>query len=535
MQRKLRPFQAEDVDFIQANNFRVLVANAPGTGKTIEALAALHRERDKAPAIVVCPPSVVSHWRRESRKWCPWAKVFIVKDRVSEFPAQRVDIFIVPWSLLADQYVELLRRRPKLLIADEAHFAKSSESLRGQALREMAKRVPHILLLTGTPLINRHSELEGLRSLFGTEAPPMIRRLLEDVAKDIPPKRRCEIAVSLRSGDEAKYKRVEKDFSRWLEKRMQDRLDEGEAEAAAERAMMAEALVKIGYLRRILGVGKVYAAADWVGKMVRVGEPVVVFVEHQEVLRKLELELKKQRIRHVTIEGSTPRQQRATAIDLFQSGEVAVFLGTKAAKEGITLTRARNLLFVERYWTSAEEEQAEDRIRRIGQKHPTSMWFLHVPGTVDERVAAVIEAKRQLIRDAIGAADVEETPEKSVSAMVRGWGRFAEGKKAKTSELGHKKTNVALPSPNLVSHLLFSRRRWSVKSARIWARMTGYHTRVVAQSGTLIKVTNHSPALFEPGSFKVVRLSHDIRAVLGKRKTKRALARSTRRSKRARL
>jgi SNF2 family DNA or RNA helicase len=377
--------------------------------------------------------------------------------------------------------------------------------------------------LTGTPLINRQSELDGLRSLFGTANPPMIRRFLEDVAPDIPPKTRCEIPIRLRDRDARKYNRVESDFGRWLEKELARRLGEGEAEAAAQRALAAEALVKIGYLRRTLGAGKVYAAADWIGKMVRLGEPVVVFVEHQDVLKKLRALLQSQRIRNVVIEGSTSRKKRAQAIDDFQAGKVAVFIGTKAAKEGITLTRARNLLFVERYWTSAEEEQAEDRIRRIGQKHPTRIWFLRAPNTVDDRVAAIIDLKRTLIRNAIGAADVTESPQAAVEEMIASWGSFAET--AIPTELGHASKSIALPSPSLVSHLLFSQKRWNVKSAKIWARMTGYHSKVASRAGVLIKLTNHNPALFSPGSFRVVWLSQDIRAVVGSRKESRSTRR----------
>jgi len=522
---QLRPFQNEDVAFIQEHDYRVLIANAPGTGKTIECLACLKRDRKKLiPAVVVCPPSVAHNWRRETKKWCPWAKVYIVKGRKTPLPKKHIDVIIVPWSILSMRYLEVLGKKPKLLIVDEAHFAKNEEALRSQALGILASRAPHLLLLTGTPLINNERELDVLRGLFGTDNPPMIRRLLEDVAPDIPPKTRSVLPIELRPKAKAEYRRVESDFEAWLQQELRKRLQAGEAEAAAHRAMAAEALVKIGYLRRTLGKAKVYAAAEWIGRAVRLGEPVVVFAEHKDVVRRLRHLLRKQRISFVTIEGATPTGERLKAIDSFQSGQVSVFIGTKAAKEGITLTRARHLLFIERFYTSAEEEQAEDRIRRIGQKYATTIWFLHGVETIDDRLAQIIDRKRNIIERAIGSAEVGETDEGAVMDLISTWGSHS-SRSTDATQLGQAKTLPALPSPALGCSLMFGAERWTPKSAQIWAKMNGYHAVKVYQRGQVVTVSNHNPALFHRGSFSSVSLSKDIQAVIGKRRSR---SRSTR-------
>ena len=185
-------------------------------------------------------------------------------------------MIILPWSILAVRYLEIFPRKPQFLIVDEAHFAKNEDTLRSQALRFLCQRTPHLVLLTGTPLINSERELEVLRGLFGVDNPPMIRRLLEDVAKDIPPKTRSVLPVELRAKERAEYRKAEDDFETWLEEELQKRMQQGEAAAAAHRALVAEALVKIGYLRRILGRAKVYAAAEWIARAVLMGEAVVV-------------------------------------------------------------------------------------------------------------------------------------------------------------------------------------------------------------------------------------------------------------------
>ena len=522
---QLRPFQSEDVAFIQQHDYRVLVANAPGTGKTIECLACLKRDRKKLiPAVVVCPPSVAHNWRRETKKWCPWAKVYIVKGRKTPLPKKHIDVIIVPWSILSMRYLEIAQRNPRFLIVDEAHFAKNEEALRSQALHILASRIPHLVLLTGTPLINNERELEVLRGLFGTEDPPMLRRLLEDVAPDIPPKTRSIIPIELRPKQKAEYRRVESDFEFWLQEELRKRLQAGEAEAAAHRAMAAEALVKVGYLRRTLGKAKVFAAAEWIGRAVRMGEPVVVFAEHRTTVRRLQHLLRKQRILYVTIEGATPTGERLKAIDAFQSGKVPVFIGTKAAKEGITLHRARHLLFVERFYTSADEEQAEDRIRRIGQKYATTIWFLHGVETIDDRLSQIIESKRRLIEKAIGSADVNETDESAVMDLISTWGAHS-SRSTDATQLGQAKTLPALPSPAQVCSLMFGAERWTLKSAQIWAKMNGYHAVKVYKRGKVVTVSNHNPAMFYPGSFSSVSLSKDIQAVVGRRRSK---GRSTR-------
>ncbi len=516
---KLRPFQAKDVAFIRENDYRVLVANAPGTGKTIECLACLNQDRKKlTPTVVVCPPSVAHNWRRETKKWCPWAKVFVLRGQKTRLPRAHIDVIIVPWSMLTDRYREVLRRKPRMLIVDEAHYAKNQDAQRSQALAHLARRVPHMLLLTGTPLINNEGELYALKGLFRGGDPPVVRRLLEDAAPDIPPKTRSVIPIDLRPKDRATYRRIEQDFETWLQEEMRRRMKAGEAAAAAHRAMAAEALVKVGYLRRVLARSKVYAAAEWISRAVITGEPVVVFLEHQEPLKRLKYLLKKQRIRFSVVEGSTGSKARQKAVDDFQTGKVPVFIGTKAAKEGITLHRARHLLFLERYFTSADEEQAEDRIRRIGQRYPTTIWFLHAVETLDDRLSQIIEIKRKLIAKVIGAADVGETDETATVDLLQSWGRHID-KKYSASELGLSSTLPQLPDPHSVISLSFGTRRWNKRSARVWSAMNGYSpAKKTRAMGKLIKIELRHPTEFHRGTFKAWKLSQDIQIITGRRR-----------------
>ena len=136
----LRPFQKADVKFIRKHNYRVLIANAPGTGKTIECLWAIALDRVKlSPSLVVCPASVVWNWYKEARKWCRWAKIYVITDKNTPIPQEPFHMYIMSWSLLVDRAMELVARKIKLLIADEAHYAKNEEALRSQALYGVAR------------------------------------------------------------------------------------------------------------------------------------------------------------------------------------------------------------------------------------------------------------------------------------------------------------------------------------------------------------------------------------------------------------
>jgi len=516
---QLRDFQREDVDFIAQNGFRCLIANAPGTGKTIVCLSCVRLAPLRLlPALIVCPASVVRNWRKESRKWTPGVRVHLIEDTNTPLE-ESCDLYIISWALLAERWEELARLRPQLIIGDEIHFAKNEDALRTQAMSSLCARTPHLLLLSGTPIINEESELEAIYNLFGTKRPPMIRRLLEDVAPDIPSKMRARLNVDLPEAIAARYRHANEDFEAWLEKEMHSRLESGEAEDAAARAMAAAALVKIGYLRRILAVGKVYAAADFAARVVRTGEQLVLFAEHQNVIKKLQRCLRKQGIRFVTIDGSTSNKDRQRAVDDFQRHKVPVFIGSKAAKEGLTLTAARHLLYVERYWTAAEEEQGEDRIRRIGQKYKTKIWFLHVPGTVDDRIATIIERKRRIVRRVIGSADIAETAEKNVAEIISAWGRHAGAPPMEVLDLGKAKPLPPLPRPGNLYAIRFTGSRWTPDGAVKWCKMLGYKPRSVEWVVDGVQVVMSPATLFKTGSFERVKVARDVNAITGTRLT----------------
>ena len=515
---ELRPFQREDVERVKKAGLRALIASAAGSGKTIitaRVIAETHRQ--SLPAVVICPASVTRNWVRELRLWAPGIKAVLVEGMNGRIPRVSGDvIYIMSWALLDSRWTDLLRLGIRTIVADELHFCKNPDALRSQALYQLAQGIKQFIGLTGTPIVNSKDDLHAVTALIG-ENPLMIRRLLEDVAPDIPEKKRSYLHIKLRDKHQLEYDKADQDFEQWLRMEKEKLLGEGMAEEEVERVLAAEALAKIGYLRRLVGLHKVPAAVDWISRAVRTGEPVVVFLEHQDVLRKLSKSLSKQRIRHVIIEGDTTARQRQKNIDAFQRHEYPVFIGTKAAKEGITLTAARHLLFIERYFTSAEEEQAEERIHRITQTYKTTIWFLHAMGTVDDRLDAIVRSKRQIIRTAIGAAHIMETATGNVEALVHVWGEHAAVEQQEPLPLGLGKPLDPLPSPSDTHGVVFYGDRWQPASAATWCKMHGYDPGKKVDLLDRFKLVLHPVEVFRKNQFHVVRVCKDIRIITGAR------------------
>lgn len=518
---QLRPFQREDVEFLAQNDLRALVASAPGTGKTPVTIRALcERPKIGFPAIVVCPASVTRNWAREVKRWAPGVSRHIIEDGDSRLPnpkrQPRSTVYIISWALIDARWSDLIKLGFNTVVADESHYAKNPDALRSRALRALTHRAQGVLLLTGTPIINTKAELAVLKNLLGTDEPPMIRRLLEDVAPDIPEKKRAYLHVKLRPKHQMVYDRADHDFEEWLRKQKEALFGEGMAEFEVERVLEAEALAKIGYLRRLAGEYKAPAAADWIARAVRVGEPVVVFLEHQATLARLKKSLRSQRIRFGVLEGSTPATKRQQLVDDFQRHRFPVFICTRAGKEGITLTAARHLLFVERFFTSADEEQAEDRIRRIGQRHKTTIWYLHAIDTVDDRVDTIVRSKRQIVRSAIGSADTAETPSGNVQLMLRTWEKHVQHA-GPTASLGLGEPLPPLPRPSETHAVVFKGERWRGKAALRWCRMHGYAPQRRVQLKGRFKLVLHPAPVFAKGEFEVFKVSKEIRIITGKR------------------
>jgi SWI/SNF-related matrix-associated actin-dependent regulator 1 of chromatin subfamily A len=432
----LAPFQWAGVRYA-LDARRAFIADEQGLGKTVEALAAL--ESDGAyPAVVVCPASMKLGWQREAEKWLPHRSVAVVHGRGAVPPSGEVTI--LNYEIVAAHREALARRHPRALIIDESHYCKNPRAKRTQAVRSLANSVAPDglrLALTGTPVLNHADELIAqLRVLgrledFGSGARfsaqfrgqlseerlhwhlrrrCFVRRLKSEVLPQLPAKRQVVVPVALTNV--AEYRLAEKDVIQWLRSQP---LDLSELNARIAATLRAERLAQLGTLQRLAARGKLAAALAWIDDFLASGEALVVFARHVEVQRAVLARFPDA----LHLLGADSLSEREAAIATFQKpdGPSLIVGGTRVAAQGITLTRASNVAFLELEWTPAMHDQAEDRCHRIGQRDAVTAWYLLAAETIDETMARLIQSKRAIVSAVTDGRDLHG--DGLVEAVVR--------------------------------------------------------------------------------------------------------------------
>jgi SWI/SNF-related matrix-associated actin-dependent regulator of chromatin subfamily A-like protein 1 len=455
----LYPFQKIGVEFLESRRGRGLVADEMGLGKTIQALMWLRIHPEARPAVVVVPASLKLNWRKEARKWLdPRERVIIVNGKPNgnaDLPGEG-DVIVINYDILPDitgpdpndrtgkkrvlvgfgWWKHIKKFKPQALIIDECHMIKNHKAQRTQAVRDLARGIPHVIALSGTPIINRPIEFYNAinlirpelfpswwdftqrfcgrtRTRFGTDVSGstntdelhriltetiMIRRLKRDVLAELPAKIRSVLPLEMTNRRE--YNQAASDFLGWLEQR--------EGVEAADRAAGAEALVAIGKLKQLAAKGKMAAAKSWISDVLESGEKLILFAVHHWVIDEIMEEFAGRAVR---LTGKENQEQRQEAVDRFQSDDsIRLFVGNvKAAGVGITLTAATQVAFLELGWSPGEHDQAEDRAHRIGQEEVVNITYLVAEGTVEEEIAQLIDEKRAVLASVLDGRQPEKT------------------------------------------------------------------------------------------------------------------------------
>jgi SWI/SNF-related matrix-associated actin-dependent regulator of chromatin subfamily A-like protein 1 len=437
---ELKSFQCAGVGYLLSQR-RAFLADEQGLGKTIEALATL--EADGAyPALVVCPASLKLNWLREARRWLPSRSASALSGTGPSAPVAPADITVANYDILAARAEQLCALSPRALVLDESHYCKNATAKRTQAAQRLAAAVPRdglILALTGTPVVNRPTELipqlrilgrlgdfgsgvsfgerfrgadANLRLHWHLRARCFVRRRKSAVLPQLPAKTRAVVPVEL--DNEAEYRLAERDVIAWLHSQP---LDLRELDAKVAAALRAERLVRLNALKLLAARGKLRAALAWIHDFCSSGERLVVFAHHR-VIQRAVLE-RFPRALHVL--GEDDHRARDAAVQAFQApdgpGNQLVVCSIEVAGQGLTLTRSSNVVFLELDWTPARHDQAEDRCHRIGQQDAVNVSYLLAAGTIDETIATLLEQKRAVIGAVTDGRVVGE--EGVVDALVR--------------------------------------------------------------------------------------------------------------------
>ena len=460
----LRPYQARGVGwmrFLERWGLGACLADDMGLGKTIQTIAFLLSLKAEgnldAPVLLVCPTSVLGNWEREVRKFAANFTAIIhhgdkrAKDQHFATAIATADLVLTSYALVQRDLTTLAGISWRAVILDEAQNIKNAGAKQSQAVRQLP--ADFRLALTGTPVENRLSELwsildwlnpgylgtqtffnqrfilpiekygdtDSLKTLRSLVQPFILRRLKTDktIIHDLPEKQEMTVFCPLTDPQAQLYQQT-------VETAMATIESSSGIERHGNILALLTKLKQICNHPELLGLkgrkkppvidatfadpsGKLQRLEAMLDEVIAEGDRALIFTQFAEWGKVLQPYLEQRLQREVFfLYGATKRAQREVMIDRFQhdpQGPPICILSLKAGGTGLNLTRANHVFHFDRWWNPAVENQATDRVFRIGQTRNVQVHKFVCSGTLEERIHDLIESKQALAEQAIGAGE----------------------------------------------------------------------------------------------------------------------------------
>jgi SWI/SNF-related matrix-associated actin-dependent regulator 1 of chromatin subfamily A len=450
--KKLYKHQEEGIKFLLSRKGCVL-ADDMGLGKTNQSIIAA-LESGAKKILIVCPSSAKINWEREINVFCD--DTVIVEGKKwnhAKFTIINFDILKNFYTLPDgkkrnnDEPKQILKRELSntgfdLVIIDEAHYLKNNESIRGKIMVELCTKynVSRTWLLTGTPVANRPMDFFNLlriikspmadnwkhyavrycdgRKFFRTlkngqkkqiwltdgasnldelaakTKNIILRRLKTDVL-DMPDKVITPMYHRLSDSEWSEYEGLWEDY-------LQKRITEGKRNGNLQKD-----LVELILLRQFIAEAAIPHTIEMVENAIDMGRKVIIFTSFTNELETLAEHFGKLAVTH---NGPMSATQKQKSVDAFQkNSKVKVFIGNiKSAGVAITLTEATVVVFNSFSWVPGDNEQAEDRAFRIGQKNDVNVYYQLFEDTISTRMWSMLNNKKDIISTIIGDKKMSE-------------------------------------------------------------------------------------------------------------------------------
>ena len=452
---KLRPYQKIGVQwlwFLYSQKMAGLLCDDMGLGKTHQAMALitsvanlfLHHLHKCPLFLIVCPTSVIYHWQEKLQKFLPKKKIytFYGSNRQLELLKADYDILLTSYGIVRLEKERLNTIEFEVAIFDEIQVAKNQLSQVYTALKGLKAEMK--IGLTGTPVENRLRELKSLfdivlpgylpserhyRELFihpiekrddenskqilrRLTTPFILRRKKQEVLLDLPDKLEEVSYCALSEEQNRLYRELLQKRRHHLIKTLQD----GEQPVPYMHIFVVLSSLKqicnhpALYLKKP-ALYKEHQSGKWqlfvelLREALQSNQKVVVFSQYLHMLDIIENYLNEQQIQYATIRGST--KNRSKQLDFFnQEPACKVFVASlQAAGLGIDLTAASVVIHYDRWWNAARENQATDRVYRIGQTKGVQVFKLVTRGTFEEKIDQMIEQKSKLMEGIVSSDD----------------------------------------------------------------------------------------------------------------------------------
>jgi len=462
-QGELRPYQARGagwLSFLEKWGLGACLADDMGLGKTIEFIAfLLHLKEQNSlenPVLLVCPTSVLGNWEREVKKFSPTLNVIVhhgdkrAKGNNFAKVIQDKNLVITSYPLTFRDQKELQGVTWQGLVLDEAQNIKNPDAKQSKTIKNI--NASFKIALTGTPVENRLSELwsimdflnpgylgqrlffqrrfaipiekygdtDSLKILRSLVQPFILRRLKtdKDIIQDLPEKQENIVFCPLTTEQATLYQKIVDDSLAKID----------DAEGIQRRGMILALLVKLKQLCnhpvlieakvknskksdiiKTQYSGKLQRLTEMLDEVLAEGDRALIFTQFAEWGKVLQPYLEDYFNREILfLYGSTSKNKREEMIDRFQNDPQAppiMILSLKAGGVGLNLTRANHVFHFDRWWNPAVENQATDRVFRIGQTRNVQVHKFVCTGTLEEKIHDLIESKKALAEQVVSAGE----------------------------------------------------------------------------------------------------------------------------------
>ncbi len=392
-------------------------------------------------SLVIAPKSVVRHWTRELKRCIPEVNVYeyLGQDRsIDDFINNRPTIVISTYSTIRRD-IRIISSIPfAFLVLDEATRIKNPSAKRTRAIKSI--NASHRICLSGTPIENRPLELWSIfdflmkdhlgshadfihifeepiergdvaasKRLSGRIRPFILRRLKGDVERDLPDKIEINEFCDLTEEQAAIYMQIQE--TRIIP--LRNAIQKGEKISFTTNILPILTKLKqvcdhpglaSGITEPVMGRSRKFdMIIRKVLEIIRGDDHCVIFSHYLGMLDLLENALKKRNISFMRVDGSTTDRQQL--FDDFNEDLFSVaLLSIQACGHGVNLTAANHVIHADRWWNPAVEDQATDRVHRIGQEKSVFVYTITTNGTIEEKIAALLERKRDISDDIIDPA-----------------------------------------------------------------------------------------------------------------------------------
>lgn len=428
----LRPYQRLGFQWLktlESCGFGGILADEMGLGKTVQVIAFLSsREERKHPSLVICPASLILNWGEEFAKFAPDLKVSLIYGNAAERKrcieeGRGMDVWVTSYELLRQDIKGYQELEFDACILDEGQHVKNQSTLVSKAVKAVNCR--QRLVLTGTPIENRLSELwnlfdflmpgylfshrtfveklekpiikskneEAMAQLRKLVQPFLLRREKKDVLKELPPKIEHIRRIALGETERKTYLSAVNAAKNTL-------TDTGKLKILAALTQLRQVCCdpSLCFENYAGETSKLEACLELCAGMAANGHQILLFSQFTSMLDILRNRLEGIGLSTFTLQGSTPKEQRARLVKDFNAGGAQVFLiSLKAGGTGLNLTAADVVIHYDPWWNLAAQNQATDRAHRIGQRQCVQVYKLIARDTIEERILDLQDRKAELL------------------------------------------------------------------------------------------------------------------------------------------